>query len=131
MGPRAHGNTASPGGAGSNNRETPPAATSTSPRAPTTGLRSLGNDTTWNTGRGGRQNALTRCSTRREQQVTVQGPGKDLQPNGMSHWGGRHVRQSVISVTVQRGGGLAQGLGGWLCWPVAAPIGLSPLNLLP
>ena len=28
------------------------------------------------------------------------------------------------------GGGLAQGLGGWLCWPVAAPIGLSPLNLL-
>ena len=28
------------------------------------------------------------------------------------------------------GGGLAQGLGGWLCWPVAAPIGLLPLNLL-
>ena len=28
------------------------------------------------------------------------------------------------------GGGLAQGLGGWLCWPVTAPIGLSPLNLL-
>ena len=28
------------------------------------------------------------------------------------------------------GGGLAQGLGGWLCQPVAAPIGLSPLNLL-
>ena len=28
------------------------------------------------------------------------------------------------------GGGLAQGLGGWLCEPVAAPIGLSPLNLL-
>ena len=31
----------------------------------------------------------------------------------------------------RRGGGVAQGLGGWLCWPVAAPIGLSPLNLLP
>ena len=28
----------------------------------------------------------------------------------------------------REGGG--QGLGGWLCWPVAAPIGLSPLNLL-
>ena len=28
------------------------------------------------------------------------------------------------------GGGLAQGFGGWLCSPVAAPIGLSPLNLL-
>ena len=27
-------------------------------------------------------------------------------------------------------GGLAQGLGGWLCSPVVAPIGLSPLNLL-
>ena len=27
-------------------------------------------------------------------------------------------------------GGLAQGLGGWLCWPVTARIGLSPLNLL-
>ena len=25
---------------------------------------------------------------------------------------------------------MAQGLGGWLCSPVAAPIGLSPLNLL-
>ena len=29
------------------------------------------------------------------------------------------------------GGGMAQGIGGWLCSPVAAPIGLSPLNLLP
>ena len=28
------------------------------------------------------------------------------------------------------GGGGGQGLGGWLCWPVAAPIGLSPLTLL-
>ena len=28
------------------------------------------------------------------------------------------------------GGGLAQGLGGWLWKPVAAPFGLSPLNLL-
>ena len=27
-------------------------------------------------------------------------------------------------------GGVAQGLGGWLCWLVAAPTGLSPLNLL-
>ena len=28
------------------------------------------------------------------------------------------------------GRGLAQGRGGWLCQSVAAPIGLSPLNLL-
>ena len=31
---------------------------------------------------------------------------------------------------LEGGGGLTQGLGGWLCEPVAAPIGLSPLNLL-
>ena len=36
-----------------------------------------GNDTTKNTGRSGRQNTATRSSTRREEQVTVQGPGKE------------------------------------------------------
>ena len=31
------------------------------------------------------QNALTRCSTRRGERVTVQGPGKKSQPDRMSH----------------------------------------------
>ena len=44
--------------------------------------------------------------------------------------GGRGGGQSSIFLLPWEGGGLAQGLGGWLCWPVAAPIGLSPLNLL-
>ena len=35
--------------------------------------------------RSGRQNAATRCSTRREERVTVQGPVKKQQPDGMSH----------------------------------------------
>ena len=47
--------------------------------APTTGLRYRGNDTTRNTGRSSRQNAATRRSTRREERVTVQGPGKKQQ----------------------------------------------------
>ena len=39
-------------------------------------------------------------------------------------------RQNNSANSAAEWGGLAQGLGGWLCWPVAAPIGLSPLNLL-
>ena len=38
------------------------------------------------------------------------------------------VRKSVCIWWVR--GDLAQSLGGWLCYPVAASIGLSPLNLL-
>ena len=47
-----------------------------------------------------------------------------------------HVQWGEVRVPGQRpsssrgGGGVAQGPGGWLCEPVAAPIGLSPLNLL-
>ena len=58
-----------------------------SPSTPTTGLRECGNDTSRNTGRSGRQNAATRRNTRREERVTVQGPVKKQQPDGMSHRG--------------------------------------------
>ena len=40
------------------------------------------------------------------------------------------VQETVMCGGAKGGGGVAQGLGGWLCSPVAAPIGLSPLNLL-
>ena len=49
---------------------------------PTTGLRERGNDTSGSTGR---QNAATRRNMRREERVTVQGPVKEQQPDGMSH----------------------------------------------
>ena len=79
-----------------------------------TGLRERGNDTGRSTGRSGRQNAATRRSIRREVRVTVQGPVKEQQPDGMSHegsaggcvCGGRHP-DTTISQT--RGGGG----GGW------------------
>ena len=47
-----------------------------------------GNDTNKSTGRSGRQNAATRRNMRREERVTVQGPVKEQQPDGMSHGGG-------------------------------------------
>ena len=50
----------------------------------TTGLRERGNDTSRSTGRSGRQNAATRRNMRREERVTVQGPVKEQQPDGMS-----------------------------------------------
>ena len=59
-----------------------------SPSTPTTGLRERGNDTSKSTGRSGRQNAATRRNIRREDRVTVQGPVKEQQPDGMSHRGG-------------------------------------------
>ena len=59
-----------------------------SPGTPTTGLRERGNDTSKSTGRSGRQNAATRRNMRREERVTVQGPVKEQQPDGMSHRGG-------------------------------------------
>ena len=57
------------------------------PGTPTTGLRERGNDTSRSTGRSGRQNAATRRNMRREERVTVQGPVKKQQPDGMSHRG--------------------------------------------
>ena len=58
-----------------------------SPNTPTTGLRERGNDTSRSTGRSGRQNAATRRNMRREGRVTVQGPVKEQQPDGMCHRG--------------------------------------------
>ena len=58
-----------------------------SPGTPTTGLCERGNDTSKSTGRSGRQNAATRRNMRREERVTVQGPVKEQQPDGMSHRG--------------------------------------------
>ena len=59
-----------------------------SPGTPTTALRERGNDTSRSTGGSSRQNAATRRSMRREGRVTVQGPVKKQQPDGMSHRGG-------------------------------------------
>ena len=47
-----------------------------------------GNDTSKSTGRSGRQNAATGRNMRKEERVTVQGPVKEQQPDGMSHRGG-------------------------------------------
>ena len=47
-----------------------------------------GNDTSKSSGRSGRQNAATRRNMRREERVTVQGPVKEQQSDGMSHRGG-------------------------------------------
>ena len=58
-----------------------------SPGTPTTGLRERENDTSRSTGRSGRQKAVTRRNMRREERVTVQGPVKKQQPDGMSHRG--------------------------------------------
>ena len=46
-----------------------------------------GGDTSKSTGRSGRQKAATRRNMRREEWVTVQGPVKKQQPDGMSHRG--------------------------------------------
>ena len=40
-------------------------------------------DTSESTGRSGRQNAATRRNMRRDERVTVQGPVKEQQPDGM------------------------------------------------
>ena len=59
-----------------------------SPGTPTTGLRERGNNTSGSTGRSGRQNAATQRNMRRGERVTVQGPVKKQQCDGMSHGGG-------------------------------------------
>ena len=73
---------------GGTNRKTTPTTSSTTPNTPTTGLRERGNDTSKSSGRSGRQKAATRRNMRREERVTVQGPVKEQQPDGMSHGGG-------------------------------------------
>ena len=89
-----------------------------SPGTPTTGLRERGNDTGRSTGRSGRQKAATRRNMRREERVTVQGPIKKQQPDGMSH-GGVHTSHhsfsrllTVVKVTNY--------------WPVARQILVRP-----
>ena len=64
-----------------------PAASSTAPTHQTTGLCERGNDTSKSTGRSGRQKVATRRNMRREERVTVQGPVKEQQRDGMSHRG--------------------------------------------
>ena len=44
------------------------------------------------TGRSGRQKVATRRNMRREERVTVQGPVKEQQPDGMSHRGGQQAK---------------------------------------
>ena len=71
-----------------------------SPGTPTPGLRERGNNTSRSTGRSGRQKAATRRNMRREERVTVQGPVKKQQPDGMSHggmtlWACLRVREAV------------------------------------
>ena len=58
-----------------------------SPGTPTTGLCERGNDTSKSTGRSGRPKEATRRNMRREERVTVQGPIKEQQPDGMPHRG--------------------------------------------
>ena len=67
-----------------------------SPGTPTTGLRERGNDTSRSTGRSGRQNAATRRNMRRDERVTVQGPVKRQQPDGVSHRGGGGAPPMVV-----------------------------------
>ena len=75
----------------------------------TTGLRERGNNTSRSTGRSGRQKAATRRNMRREERVTVQGPVKEQQSDGMSRRGvrqrspSRHSGPSSPRVTVSRG----------------------------
>ena len=55
--------------------------------APTHQPLGSANDTSKSTGRSGQQKAATRRNMRREERVTVQGPIKEQQPDGMSHRG--------------------------------------------
>ena len=103
-----------------------------SPGTPTTGLHERGNDTSRSTGRSGRQNAATRRNMRREDRVTVQGPVKKQQPDGMSHRGGgggrrwlttreqHHIRHRLPCVRLRR----VQVLKG-VCDGVSLSAGLS------
>ena len=77
---------------GSKNRKTTPATTSTTPQcANHWAVLTRKRHHKRNTGRSGRQNALTRRSMRRDEQVTVQGPVETPQPDGMSHGAGGHA----------------------------------------
>ena len=68
--------------------QTAPAATSTAPGHQQRGTANAGNDTSRSTGHSGRQKAATRRNMQREERVTMQGPAKKQQRDGMSHRGG-------------------------------------------
>ena len=72
---------------GAADAQTAPCHIQHSPSTPTTGLRKRGNDTSRSNGRSG-QKAATRRNMRRDERMTVQGPLKKQQPDGMSHRGG-------------------------------------------
>ena len=74
---------------------------------PTIGLRKRGNDTSKSTGRSGRQNAATRRNMRREDRVTVQGPVKKQQLDGMSHGGGADAFRNGQQPSSRRAKGVA------------------------
>ena len=69
-----------------------------SPNTPTTGLRERGNDTSKSTCRSGRQKAATRRNMQREERVTVQGPVKEQQPDGLSHRGRSQKVRALMSI---------------------------------
>ena len=108
-----------------------------SPGTPTTGLRERGNATSRSTGRSGRQNAATRRNMRREERVTVQGPVKEPQPDGMSHGGsagptctravgeGLGEYHDVLDVCAGAGRGVAVpeicAREAWHIWPARSP----------
>ena len=71
---------------------------------PNTGLRERGNDTSKSTGRSSRQKAATRRNMRREERVTVQGPVKKQQSDGMSHRAGTASPKRLVACTVGCGG---------------------------
>ena len=73
---------------GTADAQSAPATTGTAPAHQPNGLRERGNDTSGSTGRSGRRTAATRRNMRREERVTVHGPVKEQQPDGMSHMGG-------------------------------------------
>ena len=60
----------------------------TTPSTPTLGPRQCEPDTSGITGPSGRQNTVPRRNMQREDRVTVQGPVKRQQPDGMSDGGG-------------------------------------------
>ena len=110
-GPHAHGNAARYGRPGrgveraANTVKRPPQQPAQPPVRQLLGPRYRGTGTTRNTGRSGRQNAVTRRSTRREEGVAVQGPVKEPQPDGMSHVGGGGVAHCPHPRITSRFGG--------------------------
>ena len=82
-------------GSGQQRPRNDPRSNQHNPSTPTTGLRQRESR---NTGRSGRQTAATRRNMQREERVTVQGPVKKQQPDGMSHRGGLWSHGYVCTV---------------------------------